>query len=527
MQTRSRLFQIFPYALLIAAVTAAYANVYGNAFLLDDEFLILKNSFLRSPQTLGALLTSSSTAGSGGIDTFYRPLQGLIYFFVYQLAGLSTTAFHAVNVVLHAANACLVYALGRRLGFHKNATFIAALLWALHPVHTEAVTYMSATADPLYAFFCLLGACVLLPDFSGKRLAASCACFALALFSKETAIVFPLLAMLCLFLVSSERLNPRLYFKTWPLWLVAGLFLLLRLYVLHFNDLQFYKQPNVYSENIGVRLWTCLATLPSYLRVFLWPNDLHMDRLFPAFGNPFHLPVIIGFILVLAAGGVIIWTRGRRGLPLAWGLGWFALAHALHTGVLLPVNALFLEHWLYLPSVGLLLGTAQTVSDWAHPFNAPIAKRAVMTAMAIIAVVLGALTFRQNQVWRDPITFYETLLRYGSRSASTYNNLAMAYNDRGDNLRAIEYYRAAIAAYDIFPQSHHNLALALLALPDRPAHVSEAIKELERAIQMNPDFFQSYHALADLYASLGDNEKATAYRQKENEILQRLFPDLK
>ena len=242
----------WPYIVLVLAVCLAYSNVYGNQFLLDDEFLILKNRFLQSSKYLRPLLLSCSTAGSGGADTFYRPLQGLVYFVLYQLNGPSVFGFHLLNVLLHAANACLVFVLGRKLGFSKLATLAAALLWALHPVHVEAITYISATADPLYAFFCLLGLCFLLPSFSTWRMIAGCLCFVLALASKETAIIFPLLAMLCIMLTYKERLTHVSFYRTIPLWLIAGVYLWLRMTWLHFNDFQFYKEPNITQKACGL-----------------------------------------------------------------------------------------------------------------------------------------------------------------------------------------------------------------------------------------------------------------------------------
>ncbi|MDD3288914.1 MAG: tetratricopeptide repeat protein [Alphaproteobacteria bacterium] len=508
-----------PYALLIAAVGIAYSNVFCNQFLLDDEFLIIKNIFLRDKRYLLDLIASSSTAGAGGTDLFFRPLQGLLYFLIYQISELSVFSFHLLNVALHAANACLVYTLGRKLGFNKSATLIAALIWAVHPVHTEAVTYISATADPLYSMFCLIGICALLPDFSARRTMVACAAFALAILSKETAIIFPLLAMCCLFLVSDDRLKLRTYLKTWPLWLVAGIYIVIRMTLLPNDDFQFYKQPNIYSENIGARILTFLSILPDYFGLLLWPSNLHMDRTSLVYISLWEAPVLFGALLVLAAIGFVLWSKGRRGLALTWGLFWFASAHVLHTGIFLAVNSLFLEHWLYLPSIGIILGAAQSLSALNKAKTA-------MTVLALsIAFSLGLLTFMQNRIWNNPITFFENILSNGEKSAPAHNNLAMAYGEKGKYDLAIEHYRTAIKIYDNFPQTHHNLAKSLLEISHEEKYVAEAISELEKAIRMNPEFFQSYEALAEIYDSKGDSQKANYYRQKGREILSRRIPD--
>ncbi len=512
------LFTILPIALLVFAVFAAYGNVYGNEFLLDDEFLILKNEYLRFWGALPKLLTSCSTAGFGGQDSFYRPLQGLLYFVVFQFAGLSLFWFHFLNVALHAVNACLVYLLGRRLGFDQVAVFCAALLWAAHPVHTESVTYISATADPLYALFCLAGVCALLPDFAPRRMVWGCAFFALALLSKETAIAFPLLAMICLFLVSDKRFNYRTYIKTWPLWAVAALYMAVRIYLLQMSDVAFYKEVNILTASPYVRFSTFLATLPAYFKILLWPADLHMLRDFPVFTSIWMKPVVPGLIIFLAAlaiMGTAVSARGKKSLALSWGIGWFFAAHLLHSGVLMPVNALLNEHWMYLPTVGLTLGTAQTL--------AMIKQREIQISLGVaavaLAIVLGILSFQQNKLWRDPAAFYENILRYGDKSMSLHNNLGMAYAERGEPLKAIEHYRAAIELSDTFAQPHHNIARTLLDMPDGRKHIPEAIAELEKAIAINPRFYQSYELLAEIYEQTGEKGKAYMYRAKANAIL--------
>lgn len=511
------------YLIPVVAVFLAYANVYNNQFLFDDEFLIQKNQFLRSWHTLGEIFLYPSTGGASGIDAFYRPLQILLYFLVYQFSGLSTITFHFLNVALHALNASLMCRIGRKLGFNSAAVLAASLIWALHPVHTEAVTYMSGTADVLYAFFCLLGIAVLLPRCETQKFYWAVPIFILALLSKETAVIFPLLAMSCIFFVSENRWKPSAYFKTWPLWAAAAIYLLARATILDFNGtFEFYKHPNIYTEHISFRLFTFLATLPDYLRLLFWPAGLHMERNFPVFINLFDTRVLIGLGFFLLAAGHVIFNRNPRLRPLSWGLIWFASAHLPHTGILLPVNAIFLEHWLYLPSLGLILGSVQSITLYAQKKG--LYRPLLLTGAALTAVAFAVCTFQRNKIWSDPITFYMDIFKYNEQSPRAHNNLGMAYVEKGEYLKAIDQYRLAIEESDTYAQTHHNLAFALLHLPDQRAHIGEAIVEFNRAIKLNPNFFQSYDALAEIYAFLGDQEKADFYRNKADGIRKTLGP---
>jgi protein O-mannosyl-transferase len=502
-----------------AAVLLAYANVYDNAFLFDDEFLIVKNQLIRSWELLPVLFQVNSTAGSGGTDSFYRPMQALAYLFTFQSAGLSTTGFHLLNVGLHAANAVLIVFLGLRLGFHRAAVWAAALIWALHPVHTEAVTYMSATADPLHTLFTLAGLIALVPrapsgPVTWAKAAVSAAWFALAILSKEAAIVFPALAMACLFAVSEKKWHWRTYLKTLPLWGLALIYLVARKTVLDFDEsFQFYTTQNIYTENVLYRIYTFLATLPAYFGVLLWPEGLHMERSFPVYVNFFIWPVLVGAAIVILS--VVLFVKGavRPGktlaaLALSWGVLWFFSAHVPHMGILIPVNAFFLEHWLYLPSIGLILGAA-------HFSVRLVGGRVVVAAAVVVSCVLGVLTFKQNRVWSDAITFYTHILKFNPGTARLHNNLAMAYSDRRQTEKAKEHYLKAIEIADTYPQTRHNLGLLFFD----QGQIDEAIAHWERAVQLNPRFHHSHAALTEAYQMVGKAELAEKSKRQYEEIV--------
>ena len=487
---RHKLILYMPTFLLVLAVLLAYGNVAHNEFFFDDEFLIVKNRFLRSWSSALDILRTSSTGGARQTDNFYRPVQILLYLFVYQVAGLSTTAFHVLNIVLHLSNVLLVRSLGQRLGFLPGAAWVAALLWAVHPIHTEAVTYMSATADPAHTLFCLLGLCVWLTPTLRFSTALALSCFALGLLSKEPAIVFPALAMVCRFAVEKpdRRWRPRIYLGTWPFWLLAGVYLWMRHSVLDFDHtFEFYKRANIYSENWLYRLYTFLATLPSYLELLLWPRTLVMERNFPVFID-WREPVFWGATILLA--GTAITIKERRSEPPIGGFAflWFLAAYAPQSGVLVAVNALFLEHWMYLPTVGMTLGITQSAAAlFGKPFLAKARWPPQIAVGALLVCVTVALAFRtraQNLVWRDPKTFYQHVLTHNPRDARAMNNLAMAYSDDHDDTNAEAYYRRAIELSDVYPQSHYNLALLLLSRGQR----LDAIEELKRALVIDPNF---------------------------------------
>ncbi len=256
---------------LCLAVLLAYASVWSNEFVYDDRFLVINNSFLRYWASLRELLTGTNTAGSGGDQVgFYRPVQMLIYFLIYQAFGLSTVAFHALGPALQALNACLLHGFGLRAGFKKGAAFAAALLWAVHPLLTSIVSYISSAPELLYSSFCLLGLIALLPDFTARKIWRALIFFTLALGCKESAVVFPALAAVTFFFVSKERAKIAAYLGMWPLWLLSVIYIAGWITFMHktgytIDNIRLDNSGNVeffreYTNNFINRVLTCLAT---------------------------------------------------------------------------------------------------------------------------------------------------------------------------------------------------------------------------------------------------------------------------
>lgn len=467
--------------------------------------------------------------GSGGIDSFYRPLQTLAYYFIYQYIGPTPEGFHIFNIFVHALNGCLVYILGTKMNFSKIASWAGALIWLSHPIHTECVAYVSATADPLYVFFTLCGLITVCPHPSFKKIFWACLFFFLALLSKESSIVFPALAAACLYIHAPPRSYLRYILSTWPLWLMAIGYIIIRKTLLHFNNSYiFYKDPNIYTENILFRTYTFFATIPSYLKLLLFPSEQHFDRHFEVFNSPLSTPVLMGMAFVIVISLYVFLPLRNKSKALLFAFLWLTLAHAPHSGVFIPANALFLEHWMYLPTIGLLLG----LSQWIHcqfekikyffMFSEKIIPITSFSIVFILFIAEGYLTWKQNKVWANPIALYSNNIRYNPLgSARIYNNLAMAYDQEGRVSEAIMTYRESISIQDTYPQTHHNLARSLL----RQNNFEDAIKELEAATSMDPNFYHSYGTLSEIYAHLGNQKKSDEYRLRFIEIRKKFFPN--
>jgi protein O-mannosyl-transferase len=495
---------------LVTSIFAAYSNVYDMRYVYDDEFYIQKNEFLNSFTNTGKIFSTNATAGSGFQDSFYRPMQFFFYLVTAQTLGSHEWSFHFLNVFLHVINALLLFFLSQIIGFKKEGAFAVALLWGLHPIHTEAISYISGTADPLQFFFIFLSLIVFFKKPKGS-VAASSFLFMCAFLSKEVAIVFPGLLFALIFLMEDNRWKLKTYLPAFGFLAMALVYVGMRATVLDFNgDFHFYKTENIYTQNMHFRAFTFLATLPKYFMLLIYPHDQHIDRAFPVYVDFFSMDVLVGFTMILAllfSCCFLLYKRSESGIFLTAMALWFFAAHSLHSGIIVPMNSLFLEHWLYVPSVAVLWGGVYFLQKAPLKFALPL--------VGTVALVFATLTYRQNRMWESPITLFSSILQWNPKATRVRHNLAMAYSEQGqDDLAQKEYETVLSNDERPYPQTYHNLALIYL----KRNRIDEGEKLLLKAIEISPKFHPSYEYLIRLYEFKNEPNKVREWTEKKSQL---------
>ncbi len=465
------------------AVLAVFLNCLHNSFLWDDEQFVVKNSFLTSARFLPNLLTENIVAGAGLVSNLYRPLQSFTHFMDVRWWGARAWGHHLTNVLLHVAAAVAV--------FRVMATLVpvwpavcATLLFALHPLQSEAVAYVSGRGDTLAILWLCLG----LLAFR-RSLWLSLLCALLGMASKESLALVPLFVLLYEY---ARGVTPS-WKRHLPLWLLSGAYVAARLTVLNFrNTLNFYDGPNVLTEHPLWRVFTYLTTIPKGIWLWWWPLDLHHERSWMVCANVQMVQVWGGAVLVACLIGVAWWCRRRRPLVTV-GIAWFFVATLPTSNLLVLINALFYDHWFILPGFGLAIITAQMLAIGWRDRRAWM--RGTVRLVTLIQIVtVAVLAWRYNGVWHDPLSLYTHILRWEPQSAKTHNNVGMVYADAGRLTEAMREYRQAIAISDEYPQTHHNLGNAYLQIGDE-AHAEE---EFRRAVAMQPAFHHAWMQLGVL-----------------------------
>jgi len=425
--------------------------------------------------------------------------------------------WHAVSVGAHIGAGIALYFLLNRLFSRRTLSLITAVLFVAHPVHNEAVVYVNSLGDPLASIFIFSGL-ILYVRFRQSKVNAllsrsyymSILMLPLGLMSKETGFVLAALVPFTDFLLLnsgpfSRRLS-RTLAACWPFLALALVYIVLRATVLNFsNSFNFYNADNAppAAGNIGLRLLTFFKAMGQYAGFLFFPHDLRVERLLPWARSLFEPDVLFGGFLV--AGMLWAGLRHWQKKPLvSYGVGWFFIAIAPASNVLVPINAVLYEHFLYLPMIGVLLIVVDAAMEWGRRKNLGPTLLKILVLVLIIFIGMNA---RRNLDWRTSIIFYEKLVKTAPDSYRVINNLGMEYANKGIYDKAEATYLKAIALDPKNPVAYHNIA----GTYRDTGRTALALENFKKAIVLDPKFIFSYRSLAQLYFQLGNWEEAKKY----------------
>ena len=518
--------------LLILWTVASYAPCLNGPFFFDDEHFIQKNSLIHSLDHVPDLYTSTVTQGAAIKGNFYRPNQQLVYALLYHHYGQSTTLpYHLVSLLLHIASGILILVWLGRLGLGLFPAATGAALFLLHPVQTEAICYISGLADPLATFFMMIALVLVTPRISvgattnvSQRLSwipvsGAVLFMTLALFTKENSVVlapFVLLSFGTQCLARKVKPERSQVVITGAVIVLANLSVVAKFTLFKFGDtLGLTDAANPYTESLVLRLTTFVSVLWDYVCLLFWPKALFYEKPYTAYEGLMHARGAFGSAMILLA--LLPLFRAARVPRLALGVGMVFAALIPFSGIV-PLNAMYLEHWLYVPMIGLALILALTVegvSKWVRHrrFVQPL----FIAVGLVVACSVGARTRTRSAEWANIESFYLNEIDHAKNPGRIYNNLGMYYADLGDEARAIKYYKLAVGSDTgrIFAQPHHNLALAYVHAGLMP----EAMRELRAALQVDHEFIYSLNVLHDIFAGQSD-----ARRQR---LLESVMTDVK
>ncbi len=537
-----------------------YSPSLNGEFQFDDHEYIVRNSDVHQLEDIGRIY-----------NHFPVPTRfiGLLSFAVnYQLHGTSVLGYHLTNVVIHIINTFLVYKLvtllsacvrcpaRREEGGSPGLALIVAMLFLVHPVQTQAVSYITQRFTSLATLFYLAAmwswlTAWLKPAGALRKgwLATSIICGGLAMMTKQIALTLPIMMLISYYAFFGNKSNTTNSRAAIVMWCgcVLGIGMIPAMYGFRISEIignQIASHSHVGDTITSLNyLWTQPTVIWTYIRLLIIPWGQNLDYDYPVVSELWHWPTwlaIVGILTLLSLAAVY---RSRRPV-MAFGIFWFFVTLLVESSVI-PIRHVIFEHRMYLPSIGFFM----VMSDGIWMLLGD--RRGRMAVTAGLIGVLSILTIQRNQVWRSEIKLWQDVVQKSPDKHRGYLNLGRAYLKQGQDRQGLNALQQALkldpANVDVlnarglylYERQLYAMALddfnqALEHDPDsKSARVNrgnvfsrigkyrEALTDYQAALRLDPNDFRTYVNRGNVFAKMKRYEEALADFKRA----QQLQPD--
>ena len=473
--------------ILIALILTVYSNTLDNGFVWDDINLITNNVRIRYLSYIPSHFTSGffetpTTCRESSRTRYWRPLVLLSFSLDFLFWGDDPFGYHLTNILVHILNVLLVFMLLRSLPNSRPFAFYAALLFGLHPLQTNAVSFISGRTDLLAAAFFLLGCLFFIRYITTQDSNVGCVlglslCLALSLMAKEATLTAPLLFLILAAFAKQPSVR-RVAKATAASLAVLAAYLVTRALL----ETPVTEWMSGTGRSFFPRLLAVAESLVIYVQLFLIPVGLHMERFLslPPPSDPLALFCLFIILFILTAAFISLAHRRIQGAFILW----FFIA-LLPVSNIVPLygsiaaKQIFLgEQFLYLPLLGLSAAAVFLYRAVVQPGKYYSLMRA---AGAVALALLGILAYTHNEYWRDELTFYSQTLRQYPGSVRMCTNLGLLHARQGR-------YEEGLRLLSMVVEQNPRSARARLNLGTvcrKNGELDTARSEIERALELN------------------------------------------
>jgi protein O-mannosyl-transferase len=494
---------------LALGTVLAYQRAWHAGYVWDDDFYLTGNKLLTAPNGLWRIWFSLDSPSQ------YFPLVYTTFLIEHALWGLNPAGYHWVNILLHTANALLLWRLLRYLRI--PGAWLAAALFALHPVQVESVAWITERKNVLMGFFFLLTLlcwvrCV---DSQCRRTrkfyALALFFYALALFSKTTACTLPAALLLILWLQEKPITRARLV-QIAPF---VALGLAMGLVSVWWERYHQGTHGQLYAIALPERVLIASRAIWFYLGKLLWPAKLSF--IYPRWPASATNPLDYAWLLAAVGLGVAIYFARRhvgRGLEVAVLFFVATLSPMLGFVMMYAFRFSFVsDHYQYLACIGPLTLAAAgiTIGFRGIEKKSSLLKPAVG---GVLLLSLGVMTWRQCAMYADLETLWRTTIAKSPDSWMAYNNLGTRLLQLGRTDEAIAKFQKALQINPNYALGHNNLGNAFLQI----GRVDESLAHLRRALEIDPKYAVAHNNLGNTYLQMGRMPDAIDQYKKASEI---------
>jgi protein O-mannosyl-transferase len=505
-------------AFLSLMVLVIYGQTINHDFVnYDDDFYVTENPFIKDGLSWDGIewAFSIEPKNSQWVPANWIPLTHLSHLISVQLFGLNPAAHHLVNIAFHLFNVLLLFSLLVKTTGNKKASLMAAILFAIHPLHVESVAWISERKDVLSLFFGLLAIHSYLKYVGKKSIFNAfrvCVLFLLGLMAKPMLVTIPFVLLLFDYW-PLKRINfyskaSYLLKKNKNLILEKIPFFLITIFSC-WVALSFQAKANainsLQSISFGTRIENVTVSYWVYLQKILWPTGLTV--FYPLHLTPYGiLEVIFGFILVLSVSiFAVIWRRDKPHFFIGW--FWFI-------GTLIPVIGLiqvgsqaFADRYMYLPAIGLYIALSWEISNYQSLHKSQ--KEVLSLVFGTTLFLLTLSSFFQVKHWESSVTLFSHTLRHTWENETAHINLGIAYSDPKDEDKKLDHFLKAVK---INPKNHrtfYNIGDIFL----KNGELEKAIGHYKKALGIQPNFAKAHNNLGIAFSKKGSFNKAAKHFQ--------------
>jgi len=541
--------------IIILLVLVSYINVFRNEFVWDDHIFIVENNKITSFSYIPYYFTHES------MNSLWRPIRETLYIVTYKIWGLNAFGYHLNSLILHSLISLLVFLIISNIARNKEIALFSAILFAVHPIHTERVTNMTGAFDMLGLMFFLLGVYLFIKyrEFGQKKhLYYSILFYVMALLSSEEVITFIGILILYDICFSANlkefRIKDIKLIKEYAAYIIVSIVYVL----LHFLIVQRVGRTLSYFEDsFYVTLLTSLKSVIYYIGLLIYPVNLTIYRTIPKATSILSINFMLSFAAMMIIGYIMVKCYKSKTISklIFFSFGWFFITMFLFYNFI-PKSTFMADRYLYFPSIGfcLLLGyLLYKVKDLMI-----LGKKAAVLSIISLLIVAGAytiLTIKRNADWQNEeklltrtvevsplstdanwalgayyrkerdydkaIYYLQKSIEISSKNYIAQEEIGVSYAELGQYDKAIDSIKRAIEIYPPelggYYKAHNDLGLIYM----RMGSLDEAIIELKKAISTNPEYAKAHNDIATVYARLGDYQSA----EQEFKIAIQINPD--
>ncbi len=491
--------QLIALILLIIVTACTFGRTYQNEFLgIDDHVYVWDNPHIRDGLTLEGI-TWAFQAGLTdlkGFADYWQPMTFLSRMTDISLFKFRSGMHHLVNLFFHLLNVVLLYLFIWRISKQSRLSFFVAALFALHPLQSEILGWVTARKDVLSLFFGLITMHV----YVGMRNANSprksillAFCFAASLMAKPMMITLPIL----LLLIDAWQMEIDGEPWTWPKWRSLclnkwPLFLMIVLYL----PIPFLGQPRAFDFELNSPIVRGITAYSFYIGKLLLPINLSLYGPVPETVLPLG-NILFSIALMCALSGILYWFSRRKMIIL---LGWLWFCIACLPIISLPIA----DRFMYMPMIGFWLAALSLLEITLHN------KKVLTLILTCVLMIFAVSSFKQIAVWKNNETVLKRALEFSNENYAAHNVLGTVYGKEGHFSLAMKHLEEAVRIKPLRDKPYNNMGMIM----EKQGRLDEALEYYEKSLALKPNDFRSISNIGIIHIRQGNTKKGIHYLER-------------